>query len=138
MTGIEVLAGAALTYLVRKLRRVGGRVDADIDKGMDAGLDALEGLVFGKLGDDPALAALREQAAEGSESERTTRRVHDAIADAAESDADFAQELQRLVAALQEQDQQGAGQTSIVNQKAKATGHGRVYQAGRDQTINER
>jgi hypothetical protein len=97
MTGVEVLAGAAAMYLVRKLRRVGGRADAEVDRALDAGMDAVHDLVTGRLGQDPAVTALRELAPAGKESERTVRRVTDAIADAAEADPDFAERLARLV-----------------------------------------
>ncbi|MFI7419430.1 hypothetical protein [Nonomuraea sp. NPDC049684] len=56
------------------------------------------------------------------------------------ADPSLAGELQRvldevLTPALESADQERIG--SLV-MKAKASGHGRVYQAGRDQTINER
>jgi hypothetical protein len=56
------------------------------------------------------------------------------------TDPSLASELQRvldevLTSALEPADQARIG--SLV-MKAKASGHGRVYQAGRDQTINER
>jgi hypothetical protein len=101
MTGVEVLAGAAAMYLVRKLRRVGVRADAEVDRALDAGMDAVDDLVTAKLGGDPAVTALKELAPAGKESERMVRRVTDAIADAAEADPDFAERLARLVHELQ-------------------------------------
>lgn len=146
MTGIEVLAAMVVPYLVRKLRRVGTRLDADVDQALDAGMDKLEHLVTDRLRDDPALAALREQAADGAETERTVRRVTDAVADAAEHDEAFAQKLQETVDELQQREAQlaGGGITSSgdhatnTTMTAHATGNARVYQAGRDQTINDR
>jgi uncharacterized membrane protein YccC len=61
------------------------------------------------------------------------------IARATAADDDLATRLQTLVEALQERDRQlGTGESTNVRQQAKASGHGRVYQAGRDQTINEK
>jgi hypothetical protein len=126
MTGIELLA---VTYLVHKLQRVGARVNTDIDKAMDAGLVALESLVFGKLGNDPALAALRREAAEDAVTEQTVRQVREAVAKAADGDAEFAQRLQQLVVVLQSRDLQVGGQTKIVTQNPTVWGNGRVNQA---------
>jgi hypothetical protein len=99
--GVELLAGAAISYVLRKVRRVGGRADAAVDEVLDRGADAVDELIAGRLGDDGALARLREQAARGAESERTVRRAVDAVADAAEDDADFAAALKELVDRLQ-------------------------------------
>jgi hypothetical protein len=161
VTGVEVLAAAAVAYLVRKLRRVGGRADAEVDRALEAGMDALHDLVSTKLGDDAALAALQEQVTTGGESERTVRRVTDAIAEVAETDEGFAATLQQLIGDLQRRDGSAggvvaSGERSVaiggdnsgivstgdgatnVQQRAEASGSGRVYQAGRDQSINER
>ena len=137
MTGVELVAGAAVGYLVRKLRRVAGRADTEVDRALDAGMDAVHELVTTKLSADPSLAMLAEQAPADQVSDRTVRRVTDAVADAAETDADFAEQLNQLVQDLQHQEA-AAGSGGSVQQHAQASGHGRVYQAGRDQTINER
>lgn len=105
MIGVEVLAGVAVTYLVRKLRPVGARLDAEVDRAVDAGLDALHELVSDTLRDDPGLAILETQAPTGGESERTVRRVTDAIAEAAENDPGFARRLQRVIQDLQRNEQ---------------------------------
>ena len=156
--GVELVAGVAVGYLVRKLRRVGVRADAELDRALDAGMDAVHELVTAKLGQDPALEALQAQAdaPEGQVSERTVRRVTDALADAAETDPGFAEQLRRLVEELQRHERPAgggataSGERSVaiggdnsgivstgdgatnVNQHANASGHGRVYQAGRD------
>jgi hypothetical protein len=134
VTGIELAAGAAVGYLVRKLRRVGQQADAEVDRALDAGMDAVHDLVTTRLGSDPALEVLTEQAAVGPVSDRTIRRVTDAVADAAEADPAFAERLRRLVDDLQSRE----GGVTNVSQQAKATGKGRVYMAGRDMTINDR
>jgi hypothetical protein len=164
VTGVELLAGAAVAYLVRKARRVGGRADAEVDRTLDKGMDALHDLVSRALGQDGALVLLEEQARGGAESERTVRRAADAIAEAAESDAGFAGRLEALVVEMQRREgAAGAGGGSAVasgersiavggdasgivstgnnathtQMKAQASGHGGVYQAGRDQHIND-
>jgi hypothetical protein len=115
MTGVELLAGAAVGYLVRKARRVGGRADAEVDRALDRGMDALHDLVGGALGEDGALALLEEQAQSGAESERTVRRATDAIAEVAESDAGFAERLEALVADLDRHEGTlGVGARSVV------------------------
>jgi hypothetical protein len=101
MTGLEVLAAAAVGYLIRKARRVGRRVDADVDQVLDAGMDALDDLVTGRLGTDGALETLRRQAGRGEVSERTERRTVDVIAETAEIDATFAAALGDLIERLQ-------------------------------------
>lgn len=99
--GVELLAGAAISYVLRKLRRVGGRADVVVDQVIDQGADAVDDLVARKLGRDQALERLREQAADGSEIERTVRRAADAVADALDDDPEFARQLKALVGQLQ-------------------------------------
>ena len=99
--GLELVAGAAVGYLVRKARRVGSRADAEVDRVLDESMDALHELVSGVVGDAPAVTRLLEQAGDGEVPERTTRRATDAIADMAEEDPDFAAELATRVDLLQ-------------------------------------
>ncbi|MFK0173277.1 hypothetical protein ACIQU5_31285 [Streptomyces sp. NPDC090306] len=99
--GLELVAGAAVGYLVRKVRRVGSRADGEVDRVLDEGMDALHDLVSGVVGDDPAVNRLLEQAGDGEVTERTTRRATDAIADTAEEHPHFADELAGLVDRLQ-------------------------------------
>ncbi|MFE2582970.1 hypothetical protein [Streptomyces sp. NPDC059378] len=99
--GLELVAAAAVGYLVRKARRVGSRADAEVDRVLDDGMDALHELVSGVVGDDPAVTRLLEQAGDGEVTERTTRRATDAIADLAEEDSGFAAELAAAVDRLQ-------------------------------------
>lgn len=125
MTGLELLAGAAVGYLVRKARRVGRRADAEVDRALDAGMDALHEAISRALPDDPALVRLQQQAqaGDGEVPERTVRRATDAIADVAEEDREFAERLRELVEALQRQEQAaGAGG---VNASGGATAAGR-------------
>ncbi|MDT0346043.1 hypothetical protein [Streptomyces litchfieldiae] len=65
-------------------------------------LDRLCELVRERLGQDPALRRAREEAAAGraEPTERTRRRLADALEDAAERDPAFADALRRAVAVL--------------------------------------
>ncbi|MDC2960414.1 hypothetical protein PO587_38925 [Streptomyces gilvifuscus] len=159
MTGVELLAGAAVGYLVRKLRRVGGRADAEVDRALDAGMDGVHDLLSTKLGQDRAVEALQAQAeSPGSElSERTVRRVVDVVADEIEADPEFARQLRLLVEELQRCERGIDGQVNTsqersaaigvdttgivssgdrtVNTQQQSTGYGQVYQAGGSQRI---
>jgi hypothetical protein len=99
VTGMEIAVGYAFAWLVRKARRVAGRVDTEFDRGLDAGMDRLQALIDAKLGQDPALERAREEAGAGREalSERTRQRLELALEDAAERDNGFAEALERAV-----------------------------------------
>ena len=100
LIGLEVLVGYLIAWGMRKARRAGTRLDADVDEVMDAGLDRLHEMIAAKLGDDPAVAKLELEAATGEVSERTRRRVLDALTDAAEGDEEFRGALETLLAEL--------------------------------------
>jgi hypothetical protein len=99
--GVDLLAAAAVGYLVRKARRVGGRADEAVDEILDAGTDRVCALVTAALGDEPVLAQLDTQARGGTETDRTVRRAEDAIADKLETDAGFAEQLEQLLRQLE-------------------------------------
>ncbi|MGW3998380.1 hypothetical protein [Amycolatopsis sp. NPDC004772] len=102
MTGLEVAVGWLIAWAVRKAGRVGKRVDAEVDRAVDAGLDRLHDLVAAKLGDDPALAKLRDEAAKtGEVGTRTQARVRLALEDAVEQDPDFTAAIEQAVAGLE-------------------------------------
>jgi hypothetical protein len=85
--GLEVAAGYLIAWVTRKARRAGKQLDADADLILDTELDRLHDLIAAKLGTDPALGQLEQQAAADQEvSDRTRRRVEDALADAADAD----------------------------------------------------
>jgi hypothetical protein len=109
MTGLELLAAAAVGYLVRKARRVGTKADAEVDRVLDAGMDALHDAVSKALGPDSSLALLDEQAQAGADTERTRQRVQLAIEQAAEDQAQFADQLRQLVDHLEAADAQAGG-----------------------------
>jgi hypothetical protein len=120
MTGIEIAIGYVFAWAVRKAKRVAGRADAEMDRSLDASMDRLHDLVSRKLGPDPALQRLTEEATTGQAqpSDRTRQRVQLALEDAAETDPDFAAELARLVEQLQTA---GAG-TAIAGDGGQAVG----------------
>ncbi|MEU0431910.1 hypothetical protein ABZ153_09730 [Streptomyces sp. NPDC006290] len=129
---MELVAAAAVTYLVRKAGRVGRRADEEVDRALNEGMDRLHDLIGAKLGADPVLDQLAEQAGTGVVTERTERRVALAVVDAAEADQDFAARLQEMVEALQRREggeRGGAG--SVHNLISGGIQHGTVVQ-GRD------
>jgi len=111
VVGLELVAGYLVAWVVRKGRRAGEGLDAEVDHAMDLGLDRLHEVIVDKLGEDPAVTELEVQAAQdGQLSERTQRRVQDAVEEAAEDDAAFAAALQ---AVLRELDQARGGASSV-------------------------
>ena len=84
--GLELVAGYLVAWGVRKLKRAGKRLDEETDEVTDAGLDRLHDAIAEKLGTDPALVKLEADVSQGLEpSDRTLRRVQDAVEDAAEA-----------------------------------------------------
>jgi hypothetical protein len=103
VTGVELAVVYVFAWAVRKARRVAGRADAEVDRALDAGMDRVHELVSRKLGADPELERLAEEAADGQEapSALTRRRVERALTAAAEQDASFARELEAAVKAVE-------------------------------------
>jgi hypothetical protein len=101
-----VVAGYVIAWAMRKVRRVGGRLDAEADEVIDASLDRLHEAVATKLGDHPVLAELVEEAAgAGQVSELTRQQVELALTAAARKDEVFGQAVMELVARLREAEQ---------------------------------
>ncbi|MCL2554993.1 MAG: chromosome partitioning protein [Actinomycetia bacterium] len=115
MSGIEVAIGYLFAWLVRKARRVGGRADAEVDRTLDTAMDHLHDLVGARLGEDPALERLADEAAAGGESPsvRTRLQVQLALEDAAEQDPGFRQALDRAVAQVRAAEGRAHGGTSV-------------------------
>ncbi|MFD4764225.1 hypothetical protein ACFWOJ_37040 [Streptomyces sp. NPDC058439] len=103
MTGIEIAVGYVFAWLVRKAKRVTGRADEEVDRTLDAAMDQLHDLVSTKLGGDPALHRLAEeaQAGQGEANDRTRQRVQLALEDAAEQDSGFREALDQAVEQIQ-------------------------------------
>ncbi|SEG96022.1 hypothetical protein SAMN05444920_109247 [Nonomuraea solani] len=106
---LELLAGYAVGYLVQKFGRVFRRADEEVDLAIDAGMDRLHEVVTERLGNEPALTRLEEETEDGRESPRTRQRVRLALEEAAESDPEFAAELERLVGELRRPEGAQAG-----------------------------
>jgi hypothetical protein len=123
MVGVDLLAAAAVGYLIRKARRVAGRADEAVDEVLDAGTDRICELIEGSLGGESVLGLLDEQARAGTESERTVRRAEDAIAEKLEADETVRRQLAALLSDLE--DRPGAISLSAAGGVA----------AGRDVTI---
>ena len=103
MMGLELVAGYLVAWAVRKLKRAGKRLDEETDDVIDAGLDRLHDAIADKLGTDPALVKLEADVAQGQEpSDRTRRRIQDAVEEAVENDPDFAAVVEDLLARLEE------------------------------------
>src|SRR5215472_4489686 len=103
MVGLELVAGYLVAWVVRKATRAGKRLDEETDEVMDAGLDRLHEVIAAKLGSDPAIAKLETEVSQGLEpSDRTIRRVNDAVDEAAEDDSQFAALLTEALARLDE------------------------------------
>lgn len=102
MVGAELAVGYLFAWAVRKARRVAVRADAEADNALDAGMDRLHEVVVARLGQDPALERAAEEATSGLDepTERTRRRLTDALEDAAERDALFAEALEQAVATV--------------------------------------
>lgn len=97
MVGVELAVGYVFAWAVRKARRVAGRADAEVDQALDAGMDRLHEVVTARLGQDPALQRAVEEADSGlrEPTDRTRRRLTDALGDAVERDLAFAAALQQ-------------------------------------------
>jgi hypothetical protein len=119
---IALVTGYLVAWALRKARRVGAAVDNDVDQVIDAGLDRLHEVVSGRLGNDPALQTLAEEAANsGIVSERTRRRVDDALAEAIEKDAVFAEAVGQALSTMRGRTSEGL---------AVASGEGALAVAG--------
>jgi len=99
--GLELAVGYLIAWVTRKAGRVGNQLDADADLILDTELGKLHDLIAAKLGTDPALAKLEQQATTGQQvTDLTRRRVEDALADAADTDPDFAASLTTVLETL--------------------------------------
>lgn len=111
MVEIGLAAGYLIAWAMRKARRVGGRLDAEVDGVLDAGLDRLHEVVADKLGGHPVLAELVEEAEAagdaGEVSDLTRKRLVLELTAAARKDDAFGETLRALTTQLR-----AAGQTA--------------------------
>jgi len=118
---VGLVTGYLIAWAMRKGRRAATALDQDVDDAIDAGLNRLNELVSAKLGHDPALGKLQvEIEAAGSVTDRTLRRVDDAVAEAVESDASFADALREVIAELAEHP--SSGQAVATGNQSTAVG----------------
>jgi hypothetical protein len=134
-----VVAAYLVAWAVRKVRRVGARLDAEADAVVDASLDRLHEVVVAKLGRHPALAELVEEAeaaGDGDEVSALTRQqVELALTAAAQKDNAFGQAVTELVVRIREAELAAgspvtAGPGSVVftgNAEAKAESGGFAF-----------
>jgi hypothetical protein len=108
MVEIGLVVGYVIAWALRKGRRVAERLDQTVDAGLDAGLDRLHGVVASKLGADPALKDMEEEAgADGQVSDLTRRRLELSLMAAAQKDDLFEKAVAELAAELRRADPQG-------------------------------
>jgi len=102
MVGLELVVVYLIAWATRKARRVGSRLDGEVDYVLDAGLNRLHDAVAGKLGADPVLTDLDQEASTegGVVGDLTRRRVDLAIEAAATRDPSFAEELRLILDGL--------------------------------------
>lgn len=125
MTGVEAAIGHVCGWLAIEAQRVQGGPDGD----QDPGLAHLHMVVCDALGEDPALRLATEEAAapDGTVTERTRRRLTDALDEAVERDAALAAALRRALAALRDHPSGGGpsdGPPAGASAGASATGDG--------------
>lgn len=142
----SVVAGYVIAWAVTKARRAVGRLDAEVDSVIDAGMDRLHETVAGKLGTDPVLQDVEEEAAgeQGRVSELTRQRVELAVMAAARKDDGFGQAVTDLVGQLRVAEQRGAqvlagGQSTVLtgDARAEARDGGIAFgQVGRDVNVD--
>lgn len=95
----EDRGGQVAEYLFTRAARVGAANGPTLDP-PDGDLEGLHRLLSTRLASDPAFAQLEREAAAGIESDRTKRRVRDAVEQALEDDQVFSDELARALDAL--------------------------------------
>lgn len=154
---VGIVVGYLVAWAVQKARRAGHRLDETANLAIDVSADHLDELVRTKLQGHPALQDLDEEAAalvasapdlpdapldQGAEvwaariTDLTRRQLELALQAALLKDADFSNELTESLSQLQSTSRPTTTNTTTIMQ-ARASGTGRVYQAGRDQHINE-
>jgi hypothetical protein len=124
MVGVELIVGYLIAWAVRKGRLVAGRLDGEVDQALGAGLDRLHDVVAHRLGTEPALSDLEQEAAADGEdvSDRTRQRVGLAVEAAAARDEAFAAAVAQALAVLRAADPAGGGSVSARGNRTTAIG----------------
>ncbi|MFF7991559.1 hypothetical protein ACFZDG_17415 [Kitasatospora xanthocidica] len=96
---MEIAVGYVFAWALRKARLVAGRADGEVDHALEAGMDRLHTLVSRKLGEDPALEQLAEEAGQGQPqlSDETRQWLALTLYNAARKDEEFAAALKAMV-----------------------------------------
>lgn len=112
--GVELSVGYVFAWKVRKARLVAGRTSGEVDRALEGGMDRLHGLVSRKLGQDPALAQVEEEAGEGqaSLSDDTRQWLALSLNNSARKDTEFAAALKAVVGEVQAAERAGAASPS--------------------------
>ncbi|PZS37040.1 MAG: chromosome partitioning protein [Pseudonocardiales bacterium] len=123
MVGVELVAGYLVARAVVRARRVAQRLEGEVDQVLDAGLDRLHEVVAVKLGGDPALAELQEEAIAGGEvRDQTRHRVALAIQAAAASDPAFNQAVEQALIELTAVESATTGRVWAAGERTVAVG----------------
>jgi hypothetical protein len=124
--GIEasVVAAYVIAWVMQKVRRTGGRLDAEVDSAIDAGLDKLHDTVAAKLGADPVLEDVEEEASgeDGQVSELTRQRVELSLTAAARKDEAFGQAVTEQLEQIRAAERRGGAQVPAGDGSAVFTG----------------
>jgi hypothetical protein len=112
-----MVAGYVVAWVVRKARRVAGRLDDEADAVVDVGLDRLHEMVADRLAGHPVMARLldeAEQAAanDGKVSAATCQLVEQALTTMAREDEAFGHTLVELATRLADARQAAANRVS--------------------------
>jgi len=124
VVGVELVVGYLIAWVLRKGRRIGGRLDGEADQVLDAGLDRLHDVVARKLGSEPALSDLHEEAS-GDRHEVSTltrQRVGLAIQAATAKDGDFAGVLAQALESLKAAESTRAAVVSASGDQSASVG----------------
>lgn len=134
MIGFEpFVVGWLVVWVTKKVRRAGERADGRLDEAVDAQVDRLCGLVLGKLGAEPAVRQLEQEAAQGVATERTKLRLQLAVEEAVVQDTEFADALRSLVEEIRSTAPEAAS-GMVIN--ARAEGNSRMSVQGRGEQHN--
>lgn len=91
--GWELIVGYLAAWVIRKAKRAGQRADTEVDRVVDLAMERLHDVVSARLGRDPAVERLRQEANEGGTTPLTRQRVQLALQAASADDPAFGHAL---------------------------------------------